>query len=255
MNHLGHVSRFLILQAQSALKTGSWDLSLEMKKALVKVRVEIARKQQENSAYIDNIINCIIIDPNTKDPTPIESLLQNKLTNNEEQQAAYEKRMWELEHRKHFKTETYDGVLSSVRERLINGNITIDELLQRGDAKFERNNFQGAIKLYTLGIDQIQQYQYKDQLKRNNFKLAKLIACRAKCNLKIAQVRKSKEHCELSLKDTDFILKSQCFDMEYISSDSVFYQQLITLNDQAQILSKNLEMNNMPRVRKLVSFN
>ena len=148
-----------------------------------------------------------------------------------------------------------DNVNMRQCKRLINGNITIDELLQRGDAKFERNNFQGAIKLYTLGIDQIQQYMYKDQNKKNNFKLAKLIASRSKCNLKIAQVRQSKENCELSLKDTDFILKSQCFDMECISSDSDFYQQLITLNDQAQILSKNLEMNNMPRVRQLVSFN
>jgi tetratricopeptide (TPR) repeat protein len=242
------------LQAQSALKTGSWDLSLDMKKALVKVRVEIARKQQENSSYIDNVVNCIIIDPNTKNPAPIESLLQNKLANNDEQQSAYEKKMWELEHRKHFKTESYDGILSSVRERLINGNITIDELLQRGDAKFERNNFQGAIKLYTLGIDQIQQYMYNDKHKKNDFKLAKLIVGRAKCNLKMAQIRQSKEHCEHSLKDTDFILKSQCFDIKCISSDSDFYQQLIKLNDQAQILSKNLEMNNIPKVRQISFF-
>ena len=111
----------------------------------------------------------MIIDPNIKNPTTVESLLQNKLTNNQEQQASYEKGIWELEHRKHFKTESYDGILSSVRERLINGTITIDELLQRGDVKFERNYFQGAIKLYTLGIDQIQQYLYKDKHKKKQF--------------------------------------------------------------------------------------
>ena len=73
----------MILQAQSALKTGSWDLTHDVKRALVKVRVEIAKKQQENKSYIDNILNCRIIDPNTENPETLESLLQNKLTNND----------------------------------------------------------------------------------------------------------------------------------------------------------------------------
>ena len=112
--------------------------------------------------------------------------------------------------------------------------------------KFERNNFSGAIKLYTLGIDQMQQ---SITILNTSFKLAKLMAGRAKSNLKIAQLRRSKEYCELSLKDTDFILKSESFDIKSVKyTDLDFYQQLVKLNDQAQILLKNLDMAEISRV-------
>ena len=236
----------MILQAQSALKTGSWDLTHDVKRALVKVRVEIAKKQQENKSYIDNILNCRIIDSNTENPETLESLLQNKLTNNDVHQTYFKKYMEGIEHHRNFKAESYDGILSSVRQRLIDGTITVDELLQRGDIKFERNNFSGAIKLYTLGIDQMQQ---SITILNTSFKLAKLMAGRAKSNLKIAQLRRSKEYCELSLKDTDFILKSESFDIKCVKyTDLDFYQQLVKLNDQAQILLKNLDMAEISRV-------
>ena len=138
--------------------------------------------------------------------------------------------------------------MSTVRQRLIDGTITIEELLQRGNAKFERNNFQGAIKLYTLAIDKIQQ-DASETFLTSGLKLAKLIMGRAKCNYKIAQIRQSKEHYELSLKDTDFILKSKNFDIEgmkVVNSD--FYQQIITLNDQARMLAQNVNMADVTEV-------
>jgi len=57
------------------------------------------------------------------------------------------------EHRKFFKRETYEVILSSLRLDLLSGEVTVENLTRRGDIRFARQNYQAALQYYNLAIE------------------------------------------------------------------------------------------------------
>jgi len=140
------------------------------------------------------------------------------------------------EHRKFFNRETYEGILSSVRLGLLSGEVTVENLTKRGDIKFAKQNYQAALQFYNLAIDhfQVSFTHIYEKSREIQLTLAELLASRAKCNLKLGQLRNSSEFYELVEYDTKFVLYDKVFDEGFIKSNQQLYESLKQMNSQAK---------------------
>ena len=116
-------------------------------------------------------------------------------------------------HRERFERASYDNVLISIRSDLISGKLTVDELIKRGDIRFQRNGFQSALTFYAMAIDQLET-KYMEVFQMSNeiqIKFATILAKRARCNLKIGDIRHCRELFSLAECDATFVLNDKVF--------------------------------------------
>lgn len=116
-------------------------------------------------------------------------------------------------HRERFERASYENVLISIRSDLISGKLTVDELIKRGDIRFQRNLFQSALTFYAMAIDQLETkfmnvFQMSNEIQ---IQFATILAKRAKCNLKIGEIRHCRELFSLAECDATFVLDDKVF--------------------------------------------
>ena len=146
------------------------------------------------------------------------------------------------EHRGVFQRVTYDNILLSLRSGLISGELTVDELTRRGNGKMQRNNIQAALTFYTIAIDQLQSECMIYLMNQGTqTKFANLLAKRAKCNLKIGELRQSKDLFSLAERDARFVLFDQVFGKKFFETNTLLVESLRQISAQAIKLIKEIE--------------
>ena len=256
---LDYVSRFLITQAQQALKTGSWKLSQTVKRILIGLKVEATRRDLEykklhpnsqTNPYIDNVLNFSA----KRSFLSLEHLLNTGVFDCECQlncgcQGCLNdmarsgvtkndlKSIKTQEHRKKFNAGTYDNMLSSVRTGLLSGKMSIEDLVKRGDLKRQIPNYQAAISFYTLAADRLQTLKINifEMDQATQIKLANIMASRARCHLKIGELRQDKEFIKLAEIDTKFVLYDDVFNEGFIKGNKELHDQLCDTNLMCEV--------------------
>ena len=254
------------------METGSWDLPDVVKRKLIELQVLATKRKFESTQidpkqrktkekqYIDNVLegninnHFLSLDnlfasrkpyiSGLKDDKDLKHVIMEKNLLNLDGNSI--KNLKIQEHRKFFNSKTYEGILSSVRLELLSGEITVDNLTKRGDIKFRKQNYQGALRYYNLAIDHLQivNTHIYEKTKVTQLKLAELLSSRAKCNLKLRNFYDTEY-------DTRFILYDNVFNESFINSNQELYDALKRMNSEAknQISMQKIASNELAQNR------